>query len=230
MRNRRQHMRNKNYAAIVTQIMPASRWQPNPVAKYVGLFPYARASYERTGLTSGTLAVYIMLRSRPSTFVKEVPMRKTRSVLDPKARALKQQGGLNPHPEKVADPLFVEHDFFDPKDLVQVKYEMLRRVRLEGRSLTESAAAFGFTRPLFYRAQSAFNENGLSGLLPRRRGPKGPHKLIDEVLDFIVALTKEDESLHARALAPLVEKRFGVSVHPRSIERALDRMKKKRRQ
>ena len=51
--------------------------------------------------------------------------------LDSKGESLRQQGVLNPHPEKVADPLFHDSEFFDPRDLVQVKYEMLRRVRVE---------------------------------------------------------------------------------------------------
>ena len=53
--------------------------------------------------------------------------------LDSKGESLRQQGVLNPHPEKVAEPLFHGSEFFDPRDLVQVKYEMLRRVRVEPR-------------------------------------------------------------------------------------------------
>ena len=47
---------------------------------------------------------------------------------DPKSLALRQQGCLNPHPERVSDELFQTREFFDARDLVQVKYEMLRRV------------------------------------------------------------------------------------------------------
>ena len=73
--------------------------------------------------------------------------------LDSKGESLRQQGVLNPHPEKVADPLFHGSEFFDPRDLVQVKYEMLRRVRVERASVTEVTQAFGFSRPVFYQAQ-----------------------------------------------------------------------------
>src|SRR6266571_731409 len=86
-------------------------------------------------------------------------------------RALKARGGLHPHPEQVTDPLFAESAFFDPHDGVQVKYEMLRRVRLERRSVSEAAETFGFSRPAFYQAQRAFSSDGLPGLLPRKRGP-----------------------------------------------------------
>ena len=45
---------------------------------------------------------------------------------DAKNRALKEHGCLNPHAETVRDELFVSNAFFDPRDLLQVKYEMLR--------------------------------------------------------------------------------------------------------
>ena len=63
---------------------------------------------------------------------------------DPKADALRNQGTLNPHPEQVRDGLFLENDFFDARDLLQVKYEMLRKTRVEGECVTRAAAAFGF--------------------------------------------------------------------------------------
>ena len=77
-------------------------------------------------------------------------MAKKTKVPDPKTEALRHQGCLNPHPERVTGPLFDASDFFDSRDLVQVKYEMLRRVRAEGEPISESAAAFGFSRPSFY--------------------------------------------------------------------------------
>ena len=73
---------------------------------------------------------------------------------DPKSQALQQQGCLHPHPEQVTDELFQTREFFDPRDLVQVKYEMLRRVESEGLPVSRSAAAFGFSRPSFYQAQA----------------------------------------------------------------------------
>ena len=51
---------------------------------------------------------------------------------DDKGESLRQQGVLNPHPQRVVDPLFLEGGFFDPRDLVQVKYEMLHRVHSRG--------------------------------------------------------------------------------------------------
>ena len=147
--------------------------------------------------------------------------------MDPKMEALRRQGSLNPHPEKVTDTLFQEVEFFDPRDLLQLKYEMLRRVLREGQPATHTPAAFGFSRTSFYQARRAFELGGLLALAPRRRGPRGAHKLTKEVMDFVEQTLGEDASLGGPALASLVERRFGVTVHPRSIERQLARRQKK---
>jgi transposase len=148
---------------------------------------------------------------------------------DPKLEALRQQGTLNPRSEAVTDELFAESSFFDPRDLVQVKYEMLRRVQTEGKSVTDAAAAFGFSRPSFYQAQLAFEQDGLAGLVPHKRGPKQAHKLTEEVLSFIRETRQKDLTVGSGELARLIHQRFGTTVHPRSIEHALLRHQKKRR-
>src|SRR4051794_16057897 len=101
-----------------------------------------------------------------------------------KIQTLRQQGVLNPHPDAVTDSLFQTADFFDAQDLLQVKYEMLRRVEVDKAPVTETAVAFGLSRPTFYQAQHAVAEQGLAGLIPRKRGPHGAHKLTPAILDF----------------------------------------------
>jgi transposase len=145
-----------------------------------------------------------------------------------KLEALRQQGSLNSHPKEVIDELFLTGGFFDPHDLVQVKYEMLRRVQADGQSVTEAAEAFGFSRPSFYQAQSVFEQSGLPGLVPHKRGPKEAHKLTKEVVEFLQQVRHDDASLRAPALARRVKERFGVLIHPRTIERGLERSQKKR--
>jgi len=103
---------------------------------------------------------------------------------------------------------------------------MLRRHRLEGRPVTEAAAAFGVSRQAFYLAESAFEREGLPGLVPARKGPRRAHKCTDEVLDFAENWRPGGSG---QTLAEAVKERFGVDVHPRSIQRALERRKKKRR-
>jgi transposase len=148
---------------------------------------------------------------------------------DPKLEALRQQGTLNPRPGEVTDELFVEDSFFDSRDLVQVKYEMLRRVQAEGKAVSGAAAAFGFSRPSFYQAQAAFGQDGLAGLVPHKRGPKQAHKLTEEVLAILREARQLDPTVRAGELARLVQQRFGTTVNPRSIERALSHHQKKLR-
>ena len=147
---------------------------------------------------------------------------------DPKPDALRRHGSLNLHPDRVQDPLFVAADFFDARDLVQVKYEMVRRVRVDGHPVSRSAAAFGFSRPALYQAHAALARGGLAALVPKKPGPRRAHKLSDEVVDFLHRARAEDPSLRSPALARRVRARFGRTVHPRSIERALARREKKR--
>src|SRR6266511_1554650 len=111
-----------------------------------------------------------------------------RSRPDPKVEALAAARSLNPHPEAVLDEAFATSPFLDPRDLVQVKYEMVRRVRQEGAAVAAAAAAFGFSRPSWYAAAAALDQAALPGVL-----------------------------------VDLIAERFGIGVHPRSIDRALAR-------
>ena len=143
-----------------------------------------------------------------------------------KRHTLRQQRVLNPRPRDVRHELFQNSDFFDSEDLVQVKYEMLRQVEAERQSVSASAQAFGFSRPSFYQAQSAFRQAGLAGLLPEKRGPRSGHKLTAEVMEFVSQAKAADVSLSPAQLAQAVREHFGLSVHPRSIDRQLRRQKK----
>jgi transposase len=145
---------------------------------------------------------------------------------DEKQRLLRQHSTLNPHPDAVTHPLFQDSEFFDPRDLLQAKYEMLRLVSVEKRPVTEAAKAFGLSRPSFYQAQAAFEHNGLAGLIPQKPGPRGGHKLTPAVMEFLTRTRIAEPSVRAERLARLVKKNFGVQVHPRSIERQFVRQKK----
>jgi transposase len=144
---------------------------------------------------------------------------------DPKVEALRAERSLNPRPEAVVDEAFAASEFLDARDLVQVKYEMVRRVRVDGDAVSRSAAAFGFSRPSFYEAAAALDAGGLAALVPARPGPRRAHKLTDEVVAFARGQQQQDASLRAADLADAIAERFGVRVHPRSVERALARPK-----
>ena len=145
---------------------------------------------------------------------------------DKKKEALLEQSCFNPRAEQVTDNLFREEGFFDPRDLVQVKYEMLRSVGVDKRPVTEAAQSFGFSRPSFYKAKEALDREGLIGLTPKKRGPRTRHKLSEEILSFVKEVFAKEGRLPMAEVADRVEERFGVKIHPRSIERALNGKKK----
>src|SRR5206468_7623872 len=143
------------------------------------------------------------------------------SDLDPKQAALREARCLNPRPEAVADQAFTDGaEFFGARDLVQVKYEMVRRVRAEGQPVSAAAAAFGFSRPSYYQAAAAVDAGGLAALVPARPGPRRADTLTGQVVAFARQLRDADPSLRSVDLAGAIAGRFGLTVHPRAVERA----------
>ncbi len=144
---------------------------------------------------------------------------------DEKLALLRQSHTLHPHPDQVRDPLFLSGSpFFDPRDLVQVKYELLRRVRVDGYSVAQATSLFALSRPTFYTAHAAWEQAGIAGLLPRPTGPRHAHKLTEEL---IVQLRPLAKTMSASQLAEWLQEQHHLRVHPRSIERALARSEKK---
>jgi transposase len=147
---------------------------------------------------------------------------------DQKLLELKRTGTLNPHSSAISDALFRENPFFDRKDLLQVRYEMLRRHRVEGLSIVDVASAFAVSRPTFYQAQAAFEGAGLTGLVPKQRGPKGGHKLSGEVIEHVRNLKLSAPGITTIECVKAIKETFGITVHRRSLERALKGKKKLR--
>ena len=143
-----------------------------------------------------------------------------------KRQALRRTHCLNPHPERVTDSLFRKHPFFDAHDLLQVKYEMLRKVQIDGDTVSHSTECFGLSRPSFYRALRAYEQHGLPGLVPDRPGPRQARKLKPHIMDALLQARQAIPPPTITELQQLVQERFGISVHRSSIERALTRTKK----
>ena len=91
---------------------------------------------------------------------------------------LKESGTFNPNASAVKDELFIKNDFFDPRDMMQVKYEILRRVSKEKSEVKEAVRLFGMSRQYYYKIKDVFDQKGIAGLLPGKRGPKQPFKLL----------------------------------------------------
>jgi transposase len=144
---------------------------------------------------------------------------------DEKQTLLRQSHTLHPHPDQVHDPLFTSGSpFFDSRDLVQVKYELLRRVRVDGYSIAQATTLFALSRPTFYAAQTAWEQAGIAGLLPEPTGPRHGYKLTEELLAQLQPLAR---TMSPPQLAEWLQQQYHLIVHPRSIERALARSEKK---
>jgi transposase len=148
--------------------------------------------------------------------------------MDEKEKALRESHTFNSRFEEVQNELFCSGKmFFDPRDLLQVKYEMLRRVDHDGIPVFQAAQEFGFSRPSFYHTKAAFDARGLPGLLPEKPGPRRAHKLTEEVLAAVDEWLLEKPCPRNKELVKRIHQKFGIEVHLRSIERALKRRAKK---
>jgi transposase len=145
-----------------------------------------------------------------------------------KRQALQAAGTFNPRHARVRHPLFQGSEFFDPQDLLQLKYESLRAVQQEQYSLARAASEFGLSRPTLYQAQAHFAAQGVEGLLPGKRGPRRAHKLTPEVLQFLEQVRAAEPGLSARQLTRRLRQRFKLQVHPRTVEKALSQPRAKR--
>ena len=133
-------------------------------------------------------------------------------------RALEAAGLVHPHPEAVTAPAFDGPEpFFVASDKVQVKYEMLRAHVVDGMPVAQAAATHGYSRAAFYLVAAAFAEQGMQGLVDQRRGRRGPTKLTPAIVAF---LADADPTASGAVLAAEVERRFGVRLHRRTVERA----------
>ncbi|RLC08427.1 MAG: helix-turn-helix domain-containing protein [Deltaproteobacteria bacterium] len=175
-------------------------------------------------LVDKTIIFCYIMRKIIITFVKAQAT--TMATDEKRKQRLKKEGTLHPNPDRVRTDLLAKSPFFDANDLMQMKYEMLRSVSADQQPVAEAAHTFGLSRVAYYHAQKQYRKHGLAGLLPRRRGPKHPHKFTPEVRSFIdEQLTATDRRPDWNLLSKKIEDRFGIKVHPRSVERAVKKKK-----
>lgn len=136
---------------------------------------------------------------------------------------LLENGTYNRNYDKVTEQRFINDDFFDPRDLVQVKYEMLRAVRESGRSVEETADKFGFSRSGFYKIKAAFEEEGVSALVPHKSGPQNARKLTEEYQQFIDNYLLENPGVSSKTIAIMLKTERGFEISKRTIERYRNR-------
>lgn len=206
-------MRKVNFAAHVNEKTPQVNTDTRlKLANYCN--NNEASIYEFAGLTFSLCGIII------NTYYGESMPVRSRSKPQ-KVEALREEGTLNQTPAEVHDPKFQENEFFDPHDIVQVKYEMLRRVSVENASVSSATEEYGVSRPTYYQTKASFDKGGVAGLVPQKRGPRGPHKLRGQALAFVQQQLVAGEPVRARELAKLVRQKFGLNIHPRTIERAV---------
>jgi len=214
---------------VHTVIRITSLRQPTCCSLIIAEFIFSGLCNECSSGFHGYCSIFRLEGDSTWNIIQLTHMKRTKAIIsnrsvDAKANVLGQHGALHPHPEQVRDEVFKRNEFFDSRDLVQVRYEMLRRRQVDGRPVTDVAMAFGVSRQAFYVTEAAFAQEGIVGLLPRPRGPQRAHKCTDEILDFVEQLSADSHA--GRDIGEAVRKRFGVAIHPRSLSRALARRKK----
>lgn len=136
-----------------------------------------------------------------------------------KAEVLKSNGTYNRRHGSVKKREFLDGGFYDPMDIVQVKYEMLREAQGSGRPIGEVSGGFGFSRTAYYNIRESFDKSGMSALIPERTGPKHPHKLTEPLREFADEYATANPGASASEIAAAIQREKGVAISKRTIER-----------
>lgn len=208
--------RKSNFAVITIQFNVDYKW-----FRAMYLIDNNQGNFGKAVLDILIVIGHYSFYSFSDKFFKRFGMTKSKD----KSERLRASGTFNRSADKVKDTLFSSSDFFDPNDLAQVKYEMVRRVTQDKVPVAKAVSQFGFSRPSFYAAKEALDEFGMTGLIHKKTGPQQGHKLNDEVVEYVLQQLSEDNMLNTATLLQRVESKFGIKVHPRTLERAIARKK-----
>ena len=138
-----------------------------------------------------------------------------------KEETLRRNNCFNSNHTNVRADIFRKAPFFDSRDIVQVKYEMVRAASNGEGSIAEISSAFGFSRKSYYQINEAYQSGGLYALIPKKKGPKGAHKLTAEAAAFISEFITNKPNAKPNEISNALESETGVNVHPRTIYRYL---------
>jgi hypothetical protein len=146
-----------------------------------------------------------------------VPNKEEISMADPDF--LRRTRCFHTTPERVQDERFrQQRDFFDPKDIVQVKYELLRRCEVEGQDVASTCLDFGFSRTTYYKVRQAFLGGGLPALMGQPRGRLKPIKVTAAVRGYLIAEKAKNPKLSAREMVAALKERYDVQLSERMIQ------------
>lgn len=140
-----------------------------------------------------------------------------------KNKFLDKEGLLNKKPDRISHSLFKTHEFFDPFDLLQVRYEMLRSVKVDGCSVAKACRTFGFSREYYYKLGRMFTERGFVGLLGAPSGRRPLIALNQELVNFIIHKKLEEPKLSGDNICKQIKKNYHVKCSTRTVERIIEK-------
>ena len=141
-----------------------------------------------------------------------------------KIQFLKKEGILNLKPDRILCKKFQTLDFFDPLDLPQVRYEMLRSARVDNTSVAGACRKFGFSREYFYRLERGFRERGYASLLASRKGRRPIIALNQEIVNFIAHRKIEEPNVSGESLRKEILRLYKVDCSRRTVERIVEQL------
>jgi transposase len=136
-----------------------------------------------------------------------------------KIARLKENNSYNKNAGKVTNSLFLNNPYFDPYDIVQVKYEMLRAVKNNELSVCDTSRQFGLSRTAYYKIESRFTKEGVDGLCSKKTGPKAPTKVTKNLLNFAADLKAKQPDITNDEIVEEIRLQKGVTIHKRSLQR-----------
>ena len=140
-----------------------------------------------------------------------------------KLKFLEKEGLLNQKPDRISHSLFKTNDFFDPLDLLQVRYEMIRYVKVDGYSVAKACRIFGFSREYYYKLGRMFSERGFVGLLGAPSGRRPLIALNQELVNFIIHKKLEEPNLSGDNICKQIKKSYYVECSTRTVERIIEK-------
>ena len=143
---------------------------------------------------------------------------------DAKRAFLAGQGLLHGRPERVVHPLFQRLDFFDPDDLAQVRYEMLRTARVDEVTVAEACRLFGFSREYFYQLERDFMACGYVALIGAPRGRRPLIGVNQEIINFLLQRKMADPKLTGEELRQEILAAYHIDCSRRTVERVLEKL------
>jgi len=116
----------------------------------------------------------------------------------------------------------------DSKDNVQCRYEMLREGELRTeKTIEEIARKYGYSSDSYYNYRTRFHEEGIDGLKDKKRGPKGPSKVKEDVVRRIISFRLKKPEMNVYEITEQLNKELNcenkTTVCVRSVGQVLKR-------